>query len=54
MGNIRRRRKSSASSDESITTRLIVDSKPRVAYAKRKKPDKPIVIGFQVKVFSHI
>jgi len=54
MGSIRRRRRSSASSDETLANKPILDQKPRIAYAKRKKPDKPIVVGLQVSLFVRI
>jgi hypothetical protein len=54
MGSIRRRRRSSASSDETLAIKPTLDQKPRIAFAKRKKPDKPIVVGFQASLFVRI
>lgn len=50
MESVRRRRRSSASSDETLRSRagLLGTKSAKIRYAKKKKPDGPYVIGFQV------
>lgn len=50
MESVRRRRRSSASSDETLRSKagLLGAKSVKIRYAKKKKPDGPYKVGFQV------